>query len=118
MRDEFVLSKETRFLATATDIFLESLKPDGLFDNAADPARGRPPRTGFRFIRGVWLYLPTEKAVFVHLENNGNPSRLHWSAIWTQEPIVTLKNTQDASVRGLTLAHGAIKMRGNPVSGM
>jgi hypothetical protein len=33
MRDEFFLSKETRSLATATDIFLESLKPDGLIRN-------------------------------------------------------------------------------------
>ena len=65
-----------------------------------------PPRTGFRFIRGVWLYLPTEKAIFVHLENNANPSLLHWSAIWSQEPIITLKNTEGAAVRGLILAHG------------
>jgi hypothetical protein len=64
MRDEFFLSKETRSLATATDIFLESLKPDGLIRNYLHGGVGKTP-----------------------------------------------------SARMLC-NHGAIKMRGNPVSGM
>lgn len=64
------------------------------------------PRTGFRFIRGVWVYLPDEKAVFVHLESSANPSQRSWSVLWSQEPIITIKNTQDAAVRRLTLTNG------------
>jgi hypothetical protein len=64
------------------------------------------PRTGFRFIRGVWLYRSDQNAVLVHLENDADPSQRNWSVIWSKEPIVTLRNTQDASVRRLTLAHG------------
>jgi hypothetical protein len=65
-----------------------------------------PPRTGFRFIRGVWLYRSDEKAIFVHLENDVDPSVRNWSVVWSQEPIVTLRNTRDASARQLTLAYG------------
>jgi hypothetical protein len=65
-----------------------------------------PPRTGFRFIRGLWLYCSDQKAVLVHLENDADPSQRNWSAISSKEPIVTLRNTHDASVRRLTLAYG------------
>jgi len=65
-----------------------------------------PPRTGFRFIRGVWLYRGDENAIFVHLENDADPSLRNWSVVWSQEPIVTLRNTEEASVRRLTLAYG------------
>jgi Right handed beta helix region len=65
-----------------------------------------PPRTGLRLIKGLWLYLPSEKAIFVHLENNVDPSRFSWSAIWSKEPIITMKDTKDASVRDVSLAHG------------
>lgn len=65
-----------------------------------------PPRTGFRFIRGLWLYSAQEKAVLVHLENNADPSKLKWTAIWSRDPVITIANTHDASVRGVTLAHG------------
>ncbi len=65
-----------------------------------------PPRTGFRYIRGVWLYVKEQKSIFIHLENDTDPSQHKWSVVWDQEPIVTIRNTRDASIRGLTLAHG------------
>ena len=65
-----------------------------------------PPRTGFRFIRGVWLYVKEQNSIFLHLENDTDPSRHKWSVVWNKDPIVTLRNTEDASIRGLTLAHG------------
>jgi hypothetical protein len=65
-----------------------------------------PPRSGFRFIRGLWLYRSDEKAVYVHLENETDPAQRRWSAVWTRDPIVSFQNAADASVSGLTLAHG------------
>lgn len=64
------------------------------------------PRSGFRFIRGLWIYRADEKALYVHLENDADPARYRWSAVWTREPIVAFRNAADASVSGLTLAHG------------
>jgi Right handed beta helix region len=65
-----------------------------------------PPLSGFRFIRGLWIYRSDEKALYVHLENDADPARRHWSAVWTREPIVAFRKASDASVSGLTLAHG------------
>jgi hypothetical protein len=65
-----------------------------------------PPRSGFRFIRGLWIYRSDEKALYVHLENDADPARRQWSAIWTRDPIITFRKAMDASVSGLTLAHG------------
>jgi hypothetical protein len=65
-----------------------------------------PQRTGFRFIRGLWLYRSDEKAIFVHLENGADPSQQTWSVIWSAEPTISVRNTHDVVVRGLTLAHG------------
>jgi parallel beta helix pectate lyase-like protein len=64
------------------------------------------PQTGFRYIRGLWLYRRDARAVFVHLENDANPSARNWSAVWTRDPVVSLRGTHDASIRGLTLSHG------------
>lgn len=64
------------------------------------------PRTGFRYIRGLWLYRRDEHAVFLHLENDADPSQRNWLVIWTEDPVVSLRNTHDASLRGVTLAHG------------
>jgi len=68
-------------------------------------AKGTP-RTGFRYIRGLWLYRRDENAVFVHLENDADPAQRTWSVTWTELPVVSLLNTHDASLRGVTLAHG------------
>jgi len=64
------------------------------------------PRTGFRYIRGIWLYRSDEKAIFVHLENDADPSQHGWSVVWTRDPVISIRETHDASIRGLTLAHG------------
>jgi hypothetical protein len=65
-----------------------------------------PPLTGFRFIRGLWIYRSDEKALYVHLENEADPAQRQWSAVWTREPIVAFRKATDASIKGLTLAHG------------
>ncbi len=74
-----------------------------------------PPRTGFRYIRGVWIYRGDQNSVFVHLENDADPSRRNWSVVWSKDPIITLRSTEDASVRQLTLAYGyhGIAITGN-----
>ncbi len=64
------------------------------------------PKTGFRYIRGLWLYRSDEKAIFVHLENDAAPSQHRWTVVGTREPVISIRNTHDASIRGLTLAHG------------
>ena len=64
------------------------------------------PRTGFRYVRGIWLYRRDENAIFVHLENDADPSKHNWSVIWSKGPVVSLQSTHDASLRGVTLAHG------------
>jgi parallel beta helix pectate lyase-like protein len=64
------------------------------------------PRSGFRFIRGLWIYRSDERAFYVHLENDTDPAKHQWSAVWTREPIIAFRNATDASVSGLTLAHG------------
>ena len=63
-------------------------------------------RTGFRYIRGLWLHRREEKAVFVHLENDTDPSSHTWSVTWSAQPVITVRRTRDVLVRGLTVAHG------------
>jgi Right handed beta helix region len=65
-----------------------------------------PPLSGFRFIRGLWIYRSDEKALYVHLEDDGDPARHAWSAVWTRDPIIAFRKATDASVSGLTLTHG------------
>ena len=64
-------------------------------------------RTGFRYIRGLWLHRREEKAVFVHLENDADPSSHTWSVTWSAQPVITVRRTRDVLVRGLTVAHGS-----------
>ncbi|MDH7570608.1 MAG: hypothetical protein QHJ73_13585, partial [Armatimonadota bacterium] len=64
-----------------------------------------PRLSGFRFIRGIWMYRDQEKAIYLHLEDDGDPSARQWSVVWSTEPIVTIRGAVGASVRGLTLAH-------------
>ncbi len=65
------------------------------------------PRTGFRMIRGLWMYLREERAILIHLEGDADPSRRVWSAVWTESPAISIRNTHDVLVSGLTVAHGA-----------
>jgi hypothetical protein len=64
------------------------------------------PRTGFQQIRALWVYRRDEKAMYVHLADDADPGRLHWSASWEGVPIISFKGATNASVTGLTLAHG------------
>jgi hypothetical protein len=45
-------------------------------------------------------------AIYLHLQNDADPAPRQWSAIWTREPIIAFRKATDASVSGLTLAHG------------
>ena len=64
------------------------------------------PRTGFQHIRALWVYRDDEKAVYVHLADDADPARLRWTASWEAVPIISFKGAANASVTGLTLAHG------------
>jgi hypothetical protein len=66
------------------------------------------PRSGFRFVRAIWVYREAEKAVYLHLADDVSPQPLRWSILWTKEPVVAIRGAAGASVRGLTLAHGFI----------
>jgi parallel beta helix pectate lyase-like protein len=65
-----------------------------------------PRLSGFRFLRGLWIYRTDEKALYLHLENDADPSQRKWSVVWTRDPIIAFRGASDASIRGLTLAHG------------
>lgn len=63
------------------------------------------PRTGFRYVRGLWLYRRDERAIFVHLENDAAPAAHTWTAVWSRDPAVTLEHAAGATLRGLTISH-------------
>src|SRR5262249_51801501 len=65
-----------------------------------------PPHSGFRFVTGLWIYRSDEKALYVHLGNDADPSRRQWSVVWTREPVVAFRGATDASITGLTVALG------------
>ncbi|MFB3883133.1 MAG: right-handed parallel beta-helix repeat-containing protein [Armatimonadota bacterium] len=65
-----------------------------------------PPLTGFALIRGLWVYREEEKAIYVHLADDADPASRAWSASWEAAPIIAFRGAADASVAGLTLAHG------------
>ena len=64
------------------------------------------PRTGFQLIRAVWVYREDEQAIYLHLADNADPAPRPWSVSWETAPIISFKGATDASVAGLTLAHG------------
>ena len=65
-------------------------------------------RTGYKQVRGVWMYAAEEKVIYVHLADDVDPAKLNWSTIWTREPVVAFRGATGASVSGLTIAHGFI----------
>ncbi|MDO8542379.1 MAG: right-handed parallel beta-helix repeat-containing protein [Opitutaceae bacterium] len=65
-----------------------------------------PPLSGFTYIRALWIYRSDEKAVYLRVENNADPATLPLTAVWTRGAIVTFDAATNASIRGLTLAHG------------
>jgi hypothetical protein len=67
-----------------------------------------PPRAGFRYIRGLWLYRRDEYAIFVHLENDADAAMHNWTAVWERTPAVTLRQSKGASLFGVTLAHAYV----------
>jgi hypothetical protein len=44
--------------------------------------------------------------MYVHLLDDADPARLHWSVSWEAVPVVSFKGATNAAVTGLTLAHG------------
>jgi hypothetical protein len=64
------------------------------------------PRTGFERIRALWVYRDDEKAIYVHLAGDADPTPLEWSASWEAVPIISFRGAANASVKGLSLAHG------------
>jgi hypothetical protein len=66
-----------------------------------------PMRSGFRFVRAVWIYRSDEKAMYVHLADDADPARGEWSNVWSNDPVVAFKGAVDAAIRRLTIAHGA-----------
>src|SRR5207244_1161476 len=64
------------------------------------------PKSGFRFIRAVWMHRDADKASYLHLADDVSPEKLAWTVVWKNESIITLRGAKGAVVRGLTLAHG------------
>lgn len=62
------------------------------------------PRTGFRMIRGLWLYLAEEHAVYLHLEDDASPAGHSWTAVWKRDAAVSIR-ASNAHVRGIAVAH-------------
>ena len=67
---------------------------------------GGTARTGFRYIRGLWLHRREDNAVYLHLEGDANPSAHAWTVTWTARPVISAHDTQDVLIRGVTVAHG------------
>jgi hypothetical protein len=65
-----------------------------------------PRRSGFRHIRALWIYRGDEQAIYVHLAGDEDPSRGEWSSTGSTAAVITFQGATDASIRGLTLAHG------------
>lgn len=64
--------------------------------------------SGFRFVRAIWIYRDTDKAVYLHLADDASPNEQHWSVLWSKESIVTFRGASGASVSGLTLMNGFV----------
>lgn len=62
--------------------------------------------SGFRFIRAVWIYRSDEKAIYLHLADDADPAPLKWSCVWSTEPVIAIRGATNASISGLTIAHG------------
>jgi hypothetical protein len=65
-----------------------------------------PPRSGFNFIRAVWMYRRAARKVYLHLAGQANPGSLSWRVIWTGDGTITFRTATGASVTGLTVAEG------------
>ncbi len=65
-----------------------------------------PRLSGFRHIRALWIYRSAEMAMYLHLAEDTDPAPLAWSAVWSTAPIISLQGATNASISGLTLAHG------------
>lgn len=65
-----------------------------------------PPRSGFRFVRGLWMYRAAEKLIYVHVDGVTDPVRANWSVLWRKDPVIAFRGAENAVVRGITVAHG------------
>jgi hypothetical protein len=64
-----------------------------------------PPRKGFAYIRGLWLYRREERTLYLHLGSDGDPAAHQWSAVFSREAAITVSKADGAAVRGLAAAH-------------
>lgn len=64
------------------------------------------PRSGFKFIRAVWIYRAAEKTVWVRLADGRAPGEQTWRVLWRKEPVVAFLGASGASIRGVTVAGG------------
>ena len=67
-----------------------------------------PPRGGFKYIRAIWMYRSREKTIYIHLADDADPSPLHWTVLWKNDPVVAFRGASGASVSGITIAHGFV----------
>lgn len=61
------------------------------------------PLSGFRHIRGIWLWRRSEKCIYVHLGDGSAPASHRWSVLWRREPALLLA-ADDARVSGVTFS--------------
>ena len=62
--------------------------------------------SGFSIMKGIWIYRPEEKAMYVHLENDEHPSKHNWSVFRQYTGGVEISRAKDVTLRGLDLRGG------------
>jgi hypothetical protein len=51
------------------------------------------------------LYRREERAVYLHLENDAAPATHEWTVVWSRDAAITIRKTENASVRGVAVRH-------------
>jgi len=62
--------------------------------------------SGYKLIRGVYMYQEAEKAILLHLADDERPEAHVWTAVTTKQAAVRFMNANNAHVRGLEIRHG------------
>jgi len=66
-----------------------------------------PPLSGFEQIKALSIFHPEEKRLYVRLPDGEKPDARRLRYIKNDEALVTLQNTKNVTLSGLTLRHGA-----------
>jgi hypothetical protein len=64
-----------------------------------------PPRSGFGFVRALWIYLAEEKAIYLHLAGDADPNGRDWRILYSSEPAIAFRDADGASVSKVAIAH-------------